>query len=237
MKLRLLGTILTCATVTFLYGPSASYGAIISWGAATTISGVTDVLNSSSGYQTDVFAYNLGTTVNSTVNGVTFTGLEFGDVSSLDLSFTAYADGPFGSLNNPYNGLAPEYKALLQSAQFGGTPATVTLKNLTIGMGYAVQLWINDSRSVTRADTIDGSITLDFNTTDVDGGLGQFSVGAFTADATTQTIIINPLPSSETQLNAIQLRSVVVPEPSNAVLIVGLGLGGFILWRRRRLFV
>ena len=80
-----------------------------------------------------------------------------------------------------------------------GAAATITLKNLTTGSQYAVQVWLNDSRiyGQGRAGTVTGgsgnTVTLDYNSTDTsnaNGGVGQYSIGTFTADATSQTFTI-----------------------------------------------
>jgi hypothetical protein len=70
------------------------------------------------------------------------------------------------------------------------TSGTLTFSGLTIGQEYAVQYWVQDSRTGagdinSRNLTLAGStpVTLDYN----DGaGVGQWAVGTFTADSSTQ---------------------------------------------------
>ena len=64
------------------------------------------------------------------------------------------------------------------------------------------------------------------------GSVGQFVIGTFTADSTSQVISFPDLPSYENLVTAYQLRDVtVVPEPSTGLLLLG-GLGT--LWVGRR---
>ncbi len=102
-----------------------------------------------------------------------------------------------------------------------------------------MQLFVNDPRATPgglRTETAKGgagaTVTIDYNTNNSNGGVGQFVLGTFTADATSQTIgFIGAATSGNpsAQVNGLQLR--VVPEPGSALL---LGLGGLALTLRRR---
>jgi MYXO-CTERM domain-containing protein len=210
-------------------------GAIITWGTPTTISGDSDVI-------TDgilVSAIDISTNaINPTVNGVTFvSGTGAAGFSSGTVQNT------FGSASAPFSGLSSSYKDLLMSGIFsydGNNPApmfTLTLTGLTINNTYKFQVWRNESvidGANRQGDVVAGnSVTLDQNSTEAAGGVGQFVVGTFVADATTQAIafsggnVIN-------LANAYQLRdvTVVVPEPTGALLAL-LGLIGLVASRRR----
>jgi hypothetical protein len=58
---------------------------------------------------------------------------------------------------------------------------------------------------------------------------GQFAIGTFTADATTQTLYMETINIAQSHINAYQIR--LIPEPSSALLG---GLGLLALLRRRR---
>ena len=177
----------------------------MTWGPATTISGNTDVTNSG----TALYAY-AGTAA--TVNGVTFTavssGTTWGNValSSFGSYFTA-----FTATSAPFNGLSTAYSNVISSGAYGGaTTGTVTLNGLTYGRAYTVQIWVNDSRATGsgRSETASSSggnaITLDYNSTDVAGGVGRYAIGTFVANSTSQAFTLTS--SSSVQLNAIQVR-------------------------------
>jgi autotransporter-associated beta strand protein len=116
------------------------------------------------------------------------------------------------TFSNP-TGLSSEYAKLTKGAAYGGTgAATITLNNLTSGHVYLVQVWVNDSRTDGngRNETVTNAggntVTLDYNNTNAAGGAGQYTIGRFVADSTTQSFILQGNASS--QLNAIQLRDI-----------------------------
>lgn len=187
----------------------------ITWGSATTVSADANVNT----IGTPVYAYAASTTA-STINGVTFSAYggntaSWGGGNVTTSGFTATNTSAFaGSTVTPWNSLSSAYKTVLQGASYGtSAAATVTLNNLTSGRRYSAQVWVNDSRSgasATRTETITGgggnTITLDYNSSNAQGGVGQYSLGAFTADASSQAFTLKGDASS--QMNAIQLRDV-----------------------------
>jgi hypothetical protein len=159
------------------------------------------------------------------------------------------SEGDFGSLS-------PEYQALLGSFASGssavGSPAgasrngtTLTLQDLVIGQSYLLQIWANDSRGtnavtfgrlgleITAPTAPANGIVLRYNGTGgaaAEGAVGQYAIGTFTADATTQSFsLYSGGGSGLATLNAYQLRA--IPEPTAAFLGV-LGLSGFVMRRR-----
>jgi len=172
-----------------------------------------------------------------------------------DITLTVTSGGTLGGaydgFNNaaaPYAGLSNSYKSLLTSAVFKspGTNVTAnyTLQGLTAGTPYIVQFWLNDSRSnfggtpgvlpwlatnTFTAGNVSGEV--DVNATDVGGGVGQYLIGTFTADAATQVISVASTGSNTRgiQLNGYQLRE--VPEPATLGL---LALGGLMIAFRGR---
>ena len=179
-------------------------------------------------------AYNLGaenTKTNVVVNGVYFRPL--GDrvtagigpaklvtpsvvlVVSSDNDGILSEDGPFGAgLTN----LSPDYRALLQSGSFDrGTAWALILNRLTVSNTYLIQLWFNDSRGANHTETLTGgtntSSPVNFNTTQMLGGLAQHITGIFTADGPSQSITFNPV-NGPVQLNAFQVRVATnIPPP------------------------
>jgi len=154
--------------------------------------------------------------------------------------------GPSGSFAG-----SAEYAALLGSTLYaagamdnggGNNSYTFQLNNLVIGNVYQLQIWFNDSRDSTntnRRATVDGSVVVDYNVGTGSGGTsfstagatGQYLIGEFTADATTQEFISAGTGGTGQggQLNGYQLR--LIPEPS--LTLLG-GLGFTIAAARRR---
>ena len=162
-----------------------------------------------------VYAYDLsGTTA--TANGVTFTGANSTTALGSDVTLSGvYANySGYGSSSAPYSGLSSSYQTVVAGGDYanGATAVTVTLNNLTIGRAYAVQLWVNDSRSYGngRSLTVSSSdgrtLALNYNSTGSDGGVGQYAIGTFTASGTTETFTL--VGNNSTQINALQLRDI-----------------------------
>jgi fibronectin-binding autotransporter adhesin len=186
---------------------------VINWGAATTIAGDTDVFNVGA----SSYAYSFAST--QTVNGVTFTGSgstgtvtgSAGGSITLSSGLTSNTSA-FNSASNPFNSLSAAYKAMLIGADYnGGGAQTVTLNNLASGHVYATQFWANDprpsaGRSLTLTSTGGNSVTVIYSAANVAGSPGQYSIGGFTANGTSQAFTMNS--SASTQINAIQLRDV-----------------------------
>lgn len=79
------------------------------------------------------------------------------------------------------------------------------------------------------------TVTVNGDTTPRSGGTGQFSIGTFTADATTQTVTFQGHVNFGTLENAFQLRNITaVPEPGTlALFLSGAGLLACKLHRSR----
>lgn len=194
--------------------------ATITWGPPTPISGDSDV----STVGTLLSAHNIaGSTV--VINGVTFPATGFGNISAHFTLTSAGAlhgvDDPYGSTEPPFTDLSTDYKNLLDSGGFTHTPPnppppmTLLIKNLTIGERYEFQWWVNDSRDTgdfdrTTTATSGSSVSLEHNFANAVGGIGQFALGTFVADAATQTIVLQGAGAGSnvgsTQINGFQLR-------------------------------
>lgn len=230
---------------------SASVPAI-TWSAPQTVSGDSDVDTTGS----FVYAYTFGGTAappSTTVNGVTFspftlnqlgvTSATTGSVTITESPGALYAYNIFGSAQAPFSNLSSNYRALLGSAVYADIAAdiTVVLGGLTSGQQYRLQWWTNDSAQVishfdnffsTTTASAGNTVTLDANTTNTLGGVGQFAIGTFTAAGTSQSFVLSEPGGFNPLLTALQVRA--VPEPTMGWL-GGVGLArGCLAWRRRR---
>ena len=188
----------------------------IAWGAPTTISGAADVATNG----TVLYAYNSSGS-SATVNGVTFTGVNSASVWGTKVTLNGFdtttTSSYAGGSSAPWNNLPAGYKTALQGGAYNsGASANVTLNNLTIGHQYEVLVWVNDSRSgstTNRTETLTSTggntVTLAYNNTYAAGGVGQFSIGTFTAAATNQTFTMDG--NASTQLNALEVLEVAAP--------------------------
>ncbi len=225
---------------------AVAHAAPVVWGTPQTISGESDVSTAGS----LLYAYNVGqsTVAAATVNGVLFSAYPFPigassqTVTVGNVTMTESPDflvGYFvGSSASPYAGLSATYKGLLDEGGGAGFPdaMTMTFGGLSPGQQYLFQWWASNARNTpvvnTATATATNSVTLDTNLTDTDGGLGQFVTGTFTADGTTQEIVLTGVGIANPIINAFQIRA--VPEPSTCVMaLTGLACGGYSMWRRR----
>ena len=232
MKPTMKKCLLSVTAVIGLACLGSSHAATVVWGAAQNITGDSDVANNGTFDRAYIFG-----NISWTVNGVAFDPFT-GNASGDTMSFPNQ-DGGFGAgaPESPYGSLTTEYQNLLYYGAwvFPSATATITLNNLTIGYTYQVQIFANDSRTdgYGRSMALTGSSTvLDYNTTEAVGGVGQFAIGTFTADSTSQVLGFSS--STQTpQLNGLSLR-VAVPEPSTYALVLG-GILNLFLIRRRRI--
>ena len=199
------------------------------WGAPATIVGDNDVVTNGG----LVYAYNDANSV-TTVNSVSFAagnsqsafGSNVGMSGNSSFSPTAFGSGTGSS----WSGLSSAYQTTLKGGAYtanNGTQ-TVTLKNLIAGHPYLVQIWVNDNRALAsnRTETVTSSggntVTLDYNNTGTNGGVGQYTIGTFTANATNQIFTLTgvlPAGGNSAQLNAIQVRDLSLPDGSTVSTI------------------
>jgi hypothetical protein len=234
-------TLAALALLLSAVGPAAA--APMTWGPPTTISGDTDV----STVGTLIAAFNTGgpDIPTTTVNGVTFEALALQGNTFTSGNFTFSHSKPnqaflfndhVGSSSPPFSTLSPPYQALLSSFT-GGAPFTLTISGLTVGQGYEFEWWANVSSpalsGVFATATAGNSVALNGNTTGQVGGVGQFAIGTFTADAPTEAITFSGAPLTLSELDGFELRE--IPEPSSVALLAlgGAAVAGWRLWRRR----
>lgn len=197
---------------------STATAAPIVWGGATTVANDSDILNAGA----LSYAYTMSNAT-TTVNGMTFTGSNSTTAlgtnvtlaaATLTNNATAFGTGT----GTPYSGLSAAYKNLLAGADYtnAATPITLTLTNLTAGHNYATQIWVNDNRSGIGQRTVavtgggGNAVTLDYNTTasNVAGGVGQYGIGFFNANAATQAFTVTANAGTSSQFNSLQVRDV-----------------------------
>jgi hypothetical protein len=196
-----------------LFGSSMS-AATIAWGPPTSISGDSDV--STNG--TLLSALNPGLYGNAsqatTVNGVNFIGwAPAGGGAPTDPSglftltpapgFGIFTTSGLGSSSAPFSALSSAYRVLLDGADYASNPSqtqfngsiTMRINGLAVGNTYEFQWWFNDSRPFSTGPVVASTgvitVSLDPNTTDSVGGLGQHVIGTFVADTATQDILFS----------------------------------------------
>ena len=252
------------AVFVFLGLAGVAPAGIITWGTPTTVSGDSDVDTTG----TLLYAYNIGTSsvTATTVNGVTFAAFAFPGVNDGSATVTvdsvnftespailhSYDASTLGTNALPFGGLSPAYKTMLSTGGTAMQDATITATfgGLTVGHQYRLQWWTSNPKnglgyfSETFATTTAGSggnqVTLDSNSTNSDGGFGQFVIGTFTADATSQTFTLDsPAGNTSPLINGFQVRVVSAPvpeiDPAGMVSVLALVTGALGLLERRRL--
>ena len=247
------------AIVMVLAATACLKAASITWFGPQNITGNTDVKTNGTLFQ----AVDFGTTSATTVNGVTFSGFSVGSgtssitVGNINLVGTGtqvagrqLRQGAFSSGSAPFSTLSGSYQNLVGPGIYSqnGTPAgtaakiTVTITGLSVGQQYDVQYWVNDPRGV--QDTVQrqvqiGSQLLSLNTSGTTGGTGQWVLGTFIADGSSQSFDVTGVSSGTVgpvaYANAMQVR--VVPEPSTIIMAASgsLAILGLIKARRKRL--
>lgn len=200
----------------------------INWQSPLTISGSSDV--NTSGTLLGTWApYNGNASSGLTVNGVAFQA--FPDLPGAADNFdNGGGNGTFASPGTSDN----NYNNLLNAGAFGNSSGAYTLSwnGMTVGNTYLVQLWVNDGRNSTvnaRTETITGGLNTSLSLAYGSGnsGPGQYVIGTFVAENSSETLTLTPGPSiPSAQFNLLQVRDITpVPEPSViAFSLTGLGL-------------
>lgn len=236
-------------------GYCSSVGAAtINWGPVTTITGASDVSTAGTTHA----AINFGDTGAPavTVNGITFqpltvAGFNTSSITNGTVTLTETQtvlhgnNGPGGSNTGAFAAMADaDYKTLLSSEinSVAIFDLQLTTSGLSLGQTYQVQLWCNySSTNNTNKVAITGGPILDDNTTDAFGGLGQYVIGSFIADGSSQMIEMKGVPGTDLIQNpdfspvSLPLinafRIALVPEPATLTLF---GLAAVALSRRQK---
>ena len=194
-----------------------SGAAVITWGSATGLSADTDVSTLGSLFLAEAVNAN-------TINGVSFGGI--GSSGNLTLSGSAnqYAAVP------AQPGLSGAYSNFTQGVTWDPSDLyTITIDNLTVGQDYLVQIWTangwSDAQEIVTYDDGNGS------TVALAANPGHFTIGTFTADATSQSFTETTANPGDDNpfFNGVQIRA--IPEPASLGMI-GLGAGLLLACRR-----
>lgn len=245
---------------------AAVSAATIVWGAPQTVSGESDVSTAGTlvyaygfGWSGTGSSMAAGPVTDTTVNGVTFaafgidggvvgdTHVTHGDVSIWESPGTLVGSFFHGATLTPYASLPLDYQLLLASGATGTLDGTLTLQlgGLTPGQVYDFQWWSNHSTDAAAASlwtqttaAATDSVTLTANVADAYGGVGQYSVGRFTADGATQSITFDGVGGKWPLINGFQVRlaASAVPEidPAGVGSVLALVAGTLSLLERRR---
>lgn len=234
-----------------LLAPFCASAGIVIWESAINISEDSDVLNTG----TLVRAINFDSTTGpSVIDGVSFEHFSVpgstttantwstGEPLAGDLTINGGATSiAYSGVFGIPSGLSAAYGDFASRAIFGAADSTfdLTIQNLTVGYTYQLQFWASDARVGTPNDrgttfTAGNTGTALQNPSGSLDGAGQFIVGSFTADSTTQVITVGSTSSAGAVLTGYQLRLTAVPEPSAYPAIAGFMALSLALLRRKR---
>ncbi|MCC9602601.1 PEP-CTERM sorting domain-containing protein [Stieleria sp. JC731] len=232
--------------------PDSSTAAVITWGAvqATTTSAADDIVDGGE----VILAINGQSQLNSSsrrpgsvvLDGITFQSLDYDQF----LGASAIDDQRSLSLPEGRTTGDADYDVFLNHVAFVNTSnatntantglsgtntnAVYPIQGLTAGQNYLIQLWYTDERTWLDPRTAifgDNESTESVVTLPGRGanGFGNFVIGNFTADATTQDLRIAIDAAQRSHLTGLMVRA--IPEPSAASL---LGFTSLLLVARRR---
>jgi len=158
-----------------------------------------------------LYAYNIGGGA-VTINNIPFAAA---GIDPTNISFSNMTGAPGCFFDATDTNTSSGHQTMLKSgASTANTPAPtiVTLKALTPGHRYLVQLWVNDFRNVPGYDrymVVDDAVVLNYKKTSAPAR-GDFATGLFTATATTQTFTLKAgtytTVAAANQVNGIQVR-------------------------------
>ena len=205
--------------ITAFAGPvTFTSGTVNVTGTSTTAVSDAEVLT----LGTTSFAYNFYGVSPVVVNGVSFTSITTNTgAGNLSISGTLtpiYFNGYYQA--GAIDLLSAGYQNLLKGGVYTDPTASmqITLNGLTVGKTYFVQMWVNESRnnwtgSVDRSEDVIGgnTVRIEYNVSNLGGGVGQYVLGAFVATTTSQSFTLTApagLVSPCAQINAIQVRDV-----------------------------
>jgi Right handed beta helix region len=179
----------------------------IAWGNPVRIASSSDVSTAGTLLYAKYFSALASAPATTAVNGVSFTKQSN---SSAELAMNNAA------INSASVGAGSvtdvDYQKILITPWF--LAGSVTLNNLVVGLSYEVQVWAQDARYNAGVTTsIGGGPSLEIDTI-TDGnlgvasqGLGQFTIGRFTAKASSHVLFFNGNQPPSSILSAIQVRS------------------------------
>ena len=184
----------------------------IAWGNPTRIASSSDVSTAGTPLYAKYFSALASAPATTAVNGVTFTkqSNSSAELAMNNAAINSASVGP-GSVTDA------NYQKILITPWF--LAGSVTLNNLVVGLPYEVQVWAQDPRYNSGVTTnIGGGPSLEIdNITDgnlgvASQGLGQFTIGRFTAKASSHVLFFNGNQPPSSILSAIQVRSLVTAD-------------------------
>lgn len=210
-----------------------SQGAPIAWRVYNITGNLSDI--STQGTSVVAHAGSWGGTTKDAVDGATISvnGVTFDDGYTLD------KPNHFDAINKRVvPPIKDEYYELLRTMdRQSHEDASVTFDNLTIGNTYQIQVWYTDNSETAGLNGVVLGNGLDAPPNPKTAGHvvvlpeveedepGQYAIGTFVADATTQSFALRrwvklatePKAEFNTALNAYQLRDLGVTDPANPV--------------------
>lgn len=233
------GKVCLLAVLAPLFLATHAVGAVISWQTPSNvdINNPNQVLNNGTFVAAGSIYVEFGGAPAQTINGVTF-----GSFENSHLAITPSAGGFYGWNDTPYQTiLAGDFRMNNSSSP----TSPVILSGLTAGQTYQFQVWVgylwgnyatrfssSAPDGATNSTAPNESATLNVSTTS--GGLTQYVVGTFLADATTQNFYYYGNGGDSVGIGTISAYSLrAVPEPQTWAL-AGLGLCAVFFRLRRK---
>lgn len=189
-------------------------------------SGIGDAAVSTNGSLVEAVNFGGSTVVNTTVNTVTFTGVDVtAGGAPTNLTGLGYEDAQDGNGESGIGDIDVMFDTIGFDSGVGSHNAS--LAGLIDGQEYEVQFFLSHVNTATRSQSIgDGegnSIVMQ------NARPSQAVTGIFTAQGTSQAVTFQNLNAGSQLLSGYQLRA--VPEPGSLAL---LALSGLLIARRRR---
>lgn len=163
------------------------HAADITWATATNTTGKTNLIEGET-----LHAWSGGTAATITNGGASGTSTYvFNAVTYSDFTFNpaatglSFADSSAGAASTGDANMDSLLKTLTYTSN-GITTGTQTISGLTVGEAYQIQIFFNDQRNTRSMTFGDGNTNV--NVSGQGSGWGQYTIGTFTADATTQNI-------------------------------------------------
>lgn len=185
------------AATVVLFACWSTFGAVITWGKATTVSEDSDVLTEG----TLLEAYSFGYTGSYMANGIKFVGAR-----PAELPNYAYAYYNDETMKATYKG----YYDMLRTASYASDRETHTLPvgggNLVSGQKYKIQVWHVDDRSGKGSRTMTLGDGESANTVLLGADPGYYAIGTFTAGSGTQDLTITGNRSA--MISGYQIRAI-----------------------------
>jgi autotransporter-associated beta strand protein len=222
-----LAVLAAAAALLFFGSADVARAADVNWSNAQPITSSTDVVNAGTPLLATAYSSTAGTTV---VNGVTF--IASGGLSTTQNGITAALTGwdtnpsvgaftptlgaGFTGTNTFTGADAANYKTILDSSAWNAAwdaQMTVQVTGLTVGERYVVQFFAANSSGGGNSAALNNTSGSDINGQNMTVGnpVGTSVIGAFTADATTQSFTLRYGWVNGIYLNAFQLRQAPVP--------------------------